>query len=210
MSIADLRTDYQLGQLSEDAVSSDPAQQFSHWLQQAIDYPVAEATAMCLSTVNASGKPSSRIVLLKNLEQGLWFFTHYLSRKGQEIAENPYACLNFFWQPLERQVRIEGKLHKLSEAQSQQYFNSRPLGSRLGAMLSPQSQPIDSRCVLESALADLEQRYQNEAPPKPQDWGGYCLVPDYWEFWQGRPNRLHDRIIYQLDNQQWVKQRLAP
>ena len=115
MSIADLRTDYQLGQLSEDAVSSDPAQQFSHWLQQAIDYPVAEATAMCLSTVNASGKPSSRIVLLKNLEQGLWFFTHYLSRKGQEIAENPYACLNFFWQPLERQVRIEGKLHKLSE-----------------------------------------------------------------------------------------------
>jgi pyridoxamine 5'-phosphate oxidase len=210
MSLSDLRTDYRLDQLNEDSLLADPLRQFSEWLQQAIDYPIAEPTAMCLSTVNELGRPSSRIVLLKNVDQGLWFFTHYRSRKGQEIALNPFACLNFFWQPLERQVRIEGKLHQLTEHQSQEYFNSRPLGSRLGAMASPQSQPIEGRWVLESALADLEQRYQHEVPSKPQDWGGYCLVPTSWEFWQGRTNRLHDRIVYFQDNQQWVKQRLAP
>ncbi len=209
-SIAELRRDYQLDQLNDEDLLADPLQQFSKWLQQAVDFPVDEPTAMCLSTVNEQGKPSSRIVLLKNLDQGLWFFTNYLSRKGQDIAVNPHACVNFFWQPLERQVRVEGRLQKISVEQSHQYFNTRPLGSRLGAIVSPQSQPIDNRDILEASLLALEQRYQNALPPKPDHWGGYCLLPTYWEFWQGRANRLHDRIIYQLNNHLWQRQRLAP
>ncbi len=210
IAIADIRQDYRLDQLNESDLLDDPLQQFSQWLQQAVDYPVPEPTAMCLSTVNSDGQPSSRILLLKNIDQGLWFFTNYLSRKGQEIAHNPRACMNFFWQPMERQVRIEGVLHPLSLQQSQSYFDSRPLASRFSAMVSPQSQPIADRSVLESALAELEQRYQTLPPPKPAQWGGYCLVPHYWEFWQGRTNRLHDRIIYQQDGPIWNRQRLAP
>lgn len=210
MHISDIRQDYQREQLHESTLLADPLQQFQLWLQQAIDFPIAEPTAMCLSTVSREGQPSARILLLKNIDAGLVFFTNYLSRKGKELADNPKACATFFWQPLERQVRIEGMVHKISPAQSQGYFNTRPLLSRLGAIASPQSQPVASRAELEKLLQQITQRYQDQNPPCPENWGGYCLVPHYWEFWQGGSSRLHDRIVYQQVSSVWQKQRLAP
>ena len=210
MSVAHIRQSYEKGELTEPAAKRSPIEQFQLWLQEAIDLPVAEPTAMTLATANAQGKPSARIVLLKGVdEQGFVFFTNYQSRKGQELAAQAAASLLFFWQPLERQVRIEGAIHKISDNESDEYYQSRPLGSRLGAWASAQSQPV----TLEDLKARVEQYTQQygEAPPRPPHRGGYRLVPDYFEFWQGRPSRLHDRLVYQpTSDDQWTIERISP
>ena len=211
MSLADLRKDYRLASLSESDVLSDPIAQFSTWFDQALQSGSNEANAMSLSTVDANGRPSSRIVLLKDVnQQGFSYFTNYDSRKGQELAANPYAALLFFWSNLERQVRIEGRIEKVSDADNERYFNSRPLGSRQSACASAQSQPISSRADLEKQLAAVVEAHP-EHPPRPENWGGYRLVPDRMEFWQGRSSRLHDRLVYTLQaNGNWQLSRLQP
>ncbi|MBR7800980.1 pyridoxamine 5'-phosphate oxidase [Undibacterium fentianense] len=211
MSIANLRKDYQLASLAESDVAHDPIQQFSHWFEQALKAEVAEANAMCLSTVNAQGQPSSRIVLIKEFDQrGFSWFTNYDSRKGQELAQNPQAALLFFWTALERQVRIEGRIEKISDADNDTYFHSRPLGSRQSACASKQSQVIANRQLLEDQLAQVVQQFGDQ-PPRPEHWGGYRLVPDFIEFWQGRSSRLHDRIAYRRQSDgSWTISRLQP
>jgi pyridoxamine 5'-phosphate oxidase len=211
MTLADIRTDYQRASLSEDQVNADPIQQFSIWFQEALSAKVAEPNAMSLSTVGKEGRPSSRIVLLKDLDQrGLTWFTHYTSKKGQELAANPHAALLFFWSELERQVRIEGRVEKISSAESDAYFNSRPIASRYGALASEQSKVIANRTQLEQQFETISTQYGAQVP-RPAHWGGYRLVPDYVEFWQGRPSRLHDRIAYAKNGQGvWVRQRLQP
>ncbi|MFO7746564.1 MAG: pyridoxamine 5'-phosphate oxidase [Orrella sp.] len=210
MSVAHIRQSYEKGELTESAAKSSPFEQFQLWLQEAIDLPVAEPTAMTLATANADGKPSARIVLLKGLDsQGFVFYTNYESRKGQELAQRSAASLLFFWQPLERQVRIEGVIEKVSAAESDEYYQSRPLGSRLGAWASAQSQPV-SLDNLKAKVDEYTQAY-GEAPPRPPHWGGYRLIPEYFEFWQGRPSRLHDRLVYKpLTSDQWTIERIAP
>jgi pyridoxamine 5'-phosphate oxidase len=211
MSIASLRKDYQLASLAESDVAHDPITQFAHWFEQALKAEVAETNAMSLSTVNADGKPSSRIVLIKEFDaRGFTWFTNYDSRKGQELADNPHAALLFFWIPLERQVRIEGRIEKISDSENDHYFNSRPLGSRQSALASQQSQPIANRQQLEDRLAQVVDEF-GEHPPRPEHWGGYRLIPEFIEFWQGRSSRLHDRIAYtrQTDGT-WVISRLQP
>lgn len=211
MSIADLRKDYCRASLSEEDVHPDPIAQFSKWLNEAISAQVAEANAMCVSTVSASGRPSSRILLIKDVDsRGITWFTNYESRKGQELNQNPQAAVLFYWIELERQVRIEGRVERISDEESDKYFHSRPLGSRIGAVASAQSRPLASRAELEERVAKLAQEL-GEQPPRPPQWGGYRLVPDYLEFWQGRPSRLHDRIVYtKLENGSWTRQRLQP
>jgi len=211
MSIASLRKDYQLASLAESDVAHDPFTQFAHWFEQALKAEVAEANAMSLSTVNAEGRPSSRIVLIKEFDsRGFSWFTNYDSRKGQELSQNRHAALLFFWTALERQVRIEGKIHKISEEDNDAYFHSRPLGSRQSACASSQSQPVANRQQLEDKLAEVVAKF-GDNPPRPEHWGGYRLVPDFIEFWQGRSSRLHDRIAYtrQTDDT-WVISRLQP
>jgi pyridoxamine 5'-phosphate oxidase len=210
MSVADIRQNYEKGELIESAAKSSPFDQFDLWLQEAIKLPVGEPTAMTLATVNQKGTPSARIVLLKGFDaQGFVFYTNYQSRKGQELAQKSEAALLFFWQPLERQVRIEGVIEKASEQESDAYYQSRPLGSRLGAWASAQSQAVTID-ALKAKLQEVTEKY-GDNPPRPPHWGGYRLKPTYFEFWQGRPSRLHDRLTYtERDNDQWNIERISP
>jgi pyridoxamine 5'-phosphate oxidase len=210
MNIADLRKSYEKAELSESASHADPRVQFEQWLQQAIDGQLPEPNAMTLATVGSDLRPSTRIVLIKGVdERGIVWYTNYGSRKGLELGGNPFAALQFHWVELERVVRIEGVVEKVSDAESDAYFASRPLDSRIGAWASPQSQVIDSRTVLVTNAAKYGAQFMLQ-PPRPPHWGGYRLKPERWEFWQGRPSRLHDRLRYRLDAGQWVRERLAP
>ena len=209
-NIADLRKSYERAELDEEASRQDPLEQFGLWLQQALDAQVPEPNAMTLATVGADGRPSTRIVLIKGFDaRGIVWYTNYDSRKGQELAGNPFAALQFHWVDLERVVRIEGRVEKVSEEESDAYFHSRPLDSRIGAWASPQSQVIEGRTVLVTNAAKYGAQFLLQ-PPRPPHWGGYRLVPDRWEFWQGRKSRLHDRLRYRLDAGQWQRERLAP
>lgn len=209
--IASLRTEYSLKTLNETEVLPHPVLQFQSWFQEAVACEVEEVNAMTLATATKTGMPSARIVLLKSVdENGFVFFTNYHSRKGKQLTENPQAALVFFWKELQRQVRIEGKVEVLNEKDSDEYFYSRPYGSRLGAWASPQSEPISNRTVLEERLHEYELHF-GENIPRPPYWGGFLVKPFVMEFWQGRPNRLHDRIEYQLQlPDTWKLQRLAP
>ena len=211
MSIADLRRDYSHATLSEHDADPDPIRQFEHWFQQTLTAEVPEPNAMSLATVGKDGKPSLRIVLLKDVDaRGFTWNTNYESRKGEDLLANPQAALTFHWIPLERQVRIEGRVEKVDAAESDAYFNIRPIKSRLGAIASAQSRPIESRELLEKQFADAEAQH-GDHPPRPAHWGGYRLVPEWIEFWQGRRSRLHDRIVYtRQPNGQWSRQRLQP
>lgn len=209
-SIADLHQSFERSELNEDACDADPLRQFERWLNEALAANVLDANAMTLATVGSDLRPSTRIVLIKGYdEHGIVFFTNYDSRKGRELAGNPQAALQFFWAALERVVRIEGAVHPVSAEESDAYFHSRPLDSRIGAWASPQSQVIASRELLEHNAAHFSAQFKSH-PPRPPHWGGYRLVPDRWEFWQGRKSRLHDRLHYQLENGGWLMQRLAP
>lgn len=209
--IADLRKSYEKAELSEQASHADPLRQFDQWLNEAISSQVPEPNAMTLATVGADLRPSSRIVLIKGYdERGIVWYTNYDSRKGRQLAGNPYAALQFHWVELERVVRIEGVVEKTSAEDSDAYFHSRPLDSRIGAWASPQSQVIDGRAVLVANAAKYGAQFMLQ-PPRPPHWGGYRLVPDRWEFWQGRKSRLHDRLCYtRQDDGHWLRQRLAP
>ena len=210
-NIADLRKSYELAELIESAASPDPLKQFETWLAEAIAAEVPEPNAMTLATVGSDLRPSTRIVLIKGLDQrGPVWFTNYDSRKGIELAGNPYAALQFHWVEMERTVRIEGVVEKISLEDSDAYFHSRPLGSRIGAWASPQSEVVPSRATLEAAEAAFQAKF-GDHPPRPPHWGGYRLKPDNWQFWQGRKSRLHDRLRYTLQaNGAWLMERLAP
>ncbi|OOG52225.1 pyridoxamine 5'-phosphate oxidase [Polaromonas sp. C04] len=209
--LADLRKSYERAELSEQASHADPLKQFEQWLTEAIAAQVPEPNAMTLATVASNLRPSTRVVLIKGYdERGIVWFTNYESRKGQELAGNPYAALQFHWVELERVVRIEGVVEKISDAESNAYFNSRPLDSRIGAWASPQSQVIAGRSVLVTNAARYGAKFMLQ-PPRPPHWGGFRLQPDRWEFWQGRKSRLHDRLRYTKEsNQRWLRERLAP
>ena len=210
MNIADLRKDYKLASLAEGNVAATPLVQFEKWLNEAIQVQLPEPNAMTLATVGAEGQPSTRVVLIKGIdERGPVWFTNYQSRKGRELAANPHAALQFHWVELERVVRLEGRVEKISEADSDAYFASRPLDSRIGAWASPQSEVIGSRAVLVARAAEYGAKFLLN-PPRPPHWGGYRLVPDRVEFWQGRSSRLHDRILYRLESGNWQISRLAP
>ena len=210
MNIADLRKSYEKAELSEDASASDPLKQFERWLNEAIQSEVPEPNAMTVATVASNLRPSTRVVLIKGYdERGIVWYTNYDSRKGKELAGNPFAALQFHWVELERVVRIEGRMEKISDAESDAYFHSRPLDSRIGAWASPQSQVIDGRTVLVTNAAKYAAQFMLN-PPRPPHWGGYRLVPDEWQFWQGRKSRLHDRLRYRLSEGDWVRERLAP
>ncbi|WP_017257869.1 pyridoxamine 5'-phosphate oxidase [Pedobacter arcticus] len=210
-AIQNLRQDYRSASLNEEDVDQNPYQQFEKWFQEALNAKVVEPNAMTLAT-SSNGIPSARIVLLKEFtEEGFVFYTNYNSKKGREIAESPYAALVFFWADLERQVRIEGVVERVSEDESTEYFKSRPRGSQLGALSSPQSEIIADRKFLEEKLENLTKKYEEKEIEKPEYWGGYRVIPNRIEFWQGRSNRLHDRILYVQDkSQSWKFERLAP
>jgi len=211
MSIADLRKEYTLAGLTEQDLDRDPIEQFKKWLQQAIEV-LPEPNAFVLATADKTGRPSARVVLLKGVdERGFTFFTNYESRKGRELAENPQAAMVFYWAPLKRQVCITGDISRLSHEESEAYFKSRPRGNRLGAWASKQSQPVPSRAELENRMRELETRYPGDDIPLPAFWGGYLLGPTRIEFWQGRPNRLHDRFCFSREAAKpWRLERLSP
>ncbi len=208
--IAQLRKSYERAELDESASEADPLQQFDRWLREALAAQLPEPNAMTLATVGANGRPSTRIVLIKGYDaRGIVWYTNYESRKGRELAANPQAALQFHWVELERVVRIEGKVEFAGTDESDAYYASRPLDSRLGAWASPQSQVIGGRAVLVANAAKAALTHGLH-PPRPPHWGGYRLVPDTWEFWQGRKSRLHDRLRYRLDQGAWLRERLAP
>ncbi len=211
MSIADLRKDYKRASLSETDTVADPIIQFQQWFNEALTSEVPEANAMSLSTVGEDGRPSSRTVLIKEInDKGFTWFTNYHSRKGRELLHHPFAALLFHWIELERQVRIEGRVERVSAEESDTYYYSRPVGSQLGAIASRQSEPAASRYEIEARLDAVKSQF-GEHPVRPEHWGGYRVVPDRIEFWQGRPSRLHDRIVYIKDaDNSWIKQRLQP
>ena len=209
--IADLRKSYERGELDESASHADPLQQFELWMQQALSAELPEPNAMTVATVGAAGRPSTRVVLIKGYDaRGIVWFTNYDSRKGRELAGHPFAALQFHWVELERVVRIEGRVDKTGAEESDAYYATRPLDSRIGAWASPQSQVIDSRAVLVANAAKYGAQFLLQ-PPRPPHWGGFRLVPDRWEFWQGRKSRLHDRLRYRRDDSgAWLRERLAP
>ena len=208
--IADLRKSYERSELDESASLADPLAQFELWLQQAISGEIPEPNAMTLATVGADGRPSTRVVLIKGCDaRGIVWFTNYQSRKGRELAVHPFAALQFHWVELERVVRIEGRVEQVDAAESDAYFKSRPLDSRIGAWASPQSEVISSRGVLVANAAKYGAKFLLN-PPRPPHWGGYRLLPERWEFWQGRKSRLHDRLQYRLQDGVWIRERLAP
>lgn len=211
MNIADLRKSYEKAELSESASHADPLRQFDQWLQEAIQSEVPEPNAMTVATVGADLRPTTRVVLIKGYdERGIVWYTNYQSQKGRQLAGNPYAALQFHWVELERVVRIEGLVEKVSPEESDAYFHSRPLDSRIGAWASPQSEVIESRAVLVANAAKYGAQFLLN-PPRPPHWGGYRLKPDNWQFWQGRKSRLHDRLRYALQpDGRWLRERLAP
>jgi pyridoxamine 5'-phosphate oxidase len=210
-SIINLRREYKLNKLSEETVLKDPFKQFERWFSEVVNSGLIEPNAMILATADLNGNTSARVVLLKGLSKyGYKFFTNYSSRKGKALSENSSASLLFFWAELERQVRVEGRIKKLSRAESQKYFNNRPLQSRIAAWTSEQSELIPSRDHLETRFKIIERQFKGKKIPVPPQWGGYILLPDYFEFWQGRENRLHDRICYKKANKRWKIFRLAP
>ena len=210
MNIADLRREYMLGGLSEKDADPDPFAQFERWMRDAIDAALPLANAMTLATVSAQGTPDGRAVLLKGVDGGGFvFYTNYLSRKGRQLEANRAACLVFLWSAIERQVRIDGTVEKVAAAESDAYFASRPLGARIAAWASAQSEPVADRTALERALQQMRERH-GDHPPRPPHWGGYRLTPSAIEFWQGRENRLHDRLLYRRAQGAWTIERLAP
>jgi pyridoxamine 5'-phosphate oxidase len=210
-NIQNLRQDYRAAALAEADVDQSPFIQFGKWFKEAVDAQLYEPNVMTLATADLAGKPSARILLLKAFDEtGFVFYTNYASKKGEQLAQNPQAAMVFFWPELERQVRIEGTIVKVSAEESTSYFHSRPTGSQIGAMASPQSSVIPNRTILEERVKELTATYQSQEIPRPEHWGGYLLEPDLIEFWQGRPSRLHDRINYQLVEGVWTINRLAP
>lgn len=212
INIADIRQEYTKGGLRESELPRDPLSLFNRWLQEAIDAEIDEPTAVIVSTVSPDGKPSARTVLLKGLHDGKFvFYTNYDSRKGKQLAQNPNISLSFVWHALERQVHIEGKAEKVPSVESDEYFRKRPYKNRIGARISPQSQPIDSRMQLIRSFVKEAARWIGKEVERPENWGGYAVTPDRIEFWQGRPNRLHDRFLYTLQyNGEWKINRMAP
>lgn len=210
--LADLRQEYASHVLDAEHAADDPIDQFKQWFQEALEAGVPEPNAMTLATATPEGQPSARIVLLKDVgAKGFVFYSNYESRKGKELARNPQAALVFWWEPLERQVRIEGTVERIPEEESNAYFQRRPRGSQLGAWASPQSRVIESRDVLKKRLAEVKEEYGDGDPiPRPPQWGGFRLQPTAIEFWQGRPNRLHDRLHYRRNKDRWTLERLAP
>lgn len=210
MNIANLRQEYMRAGLSEASADADPLRQFERWLDDAVRAGLPLANAMTLATVTNSGAPSARVVLLKGIEKGGFaFYTNYLSRKGRELEHRPAACLVFLWSELERQVRVDGDVEKTTAAESDAYFASRPLGARHSAWASAQSEKVGSRAALEAAMAAARERY-GDNPPRPPHWGGYRVAPRAIEFWQGRADRLHDRLLYKRSDSTWTIERLAP
>ncbi len=207
-----LRTEFLAGQLDESSADKNAIAQFEKWFKDVVDQKIPDGNAAVLSTVSAEGRPSARILLLRGFDDnGFVFYTNYDSRKGKEMEKNPYVALTFFWQSLERQIRIEGRVEKQTEADSDDYFNRRPKGSRLGAWASPQSNVIPDRSFLDNKLNEVENKFPGENVPRPEFWGGYILKPITIEFWQGRASRLHDRLLYtQIGNGSWKIERLAP
>ena len=210
-NLQNLRQDYRAASLFENEVAADPISQFKSWFSDALQSQLYEPNVMTFATGDSDGKPSARIVLLKGFdENGFVFFTNYDSKKGKDLIENPQAALVFFWAELERQVRIEGVVSKIDSESSESYFHSRPVGSQIGAIASPQSAIIEDRSILEQKVNELTEQYQGSTIPRPENWGGYLVEPKHIEFWQGRSSRLHDRIVYNFVDGQWIISRLAP
>jgi pyridoxamine 5'-phosphate oxidase len=212
MDLSDLRAEYTKHALHRADLNADPFTQFENWFRQAEECAIEEPNAMCLATASADGQPSTRVVLMKGFsKKGLVFYTNYESRKAGELEANPKVSVNFFWLPLQRQVNVTGTVERVSKAESLKYFLSRPIGSRLGAWTSPQSKVVTSRQILEAKLDQMKRKFADGKVPLPDDWGGYRIVPKTFEFWQGRPSRLHDRFMYrQNEDGQWPTERLAP